>query len=143
MEKIIRKEQFYDHPIDSVWKAISEQDQISTWFILADFNAEVGYHYTFTHENTQIIGEVLEVNPVYELAYSWTVKGTSAETVVKWSLKEEGAGTLLILEHSGIEKYGEEAVITQMFESFDKGWDNCISELEDYLKKRQPDPNEV
>ena len=135
MKDLIRKEHQYQANISEVWNAISKSEEISEWFIKADFKAEVGYSYTFTHEQTVIKGTVLEVNPVYHLAYTWIVGDTGVETTVKWQLEENQQGTLLTLEHSGISNYPSEEMITSMFESFSKGWESCANRLDDYLKQ--------
>jgi len=137
MKDIIIKEHTFAQPINKVWNAISKAEEISTWFIKADFKAEPGFKYTFTaseEENcTEITGVVKEANP-YTLVYTWIVANTKAETTVKWLLEETEKGTRLLLEHSGIQNYEGETAVA-MFTSFDKGWANCISELEDYLKQ--------
>lgn len=137
MKDIIQKEKMYDHSIEKVWKAISEAEEISAWFIKADFKPEVGYKYTFTapeEQNcTQITGEVKEASP-YTLVYTWVVQNTNVETIVKWELAEVSGKTQLRLEHSGISNYEGETAVA-MFNSFNGGWDNCISELEKYLNK--------
>jgi hypothetical protein len=62
------------------------------------------------------------------------VQDTNVETLVKWKLEEVDNGTKLYLEHSGIATYpGDTAV--QMFNSFNGGWDNCVSQLSIYLTK--------
>ena len=135
MNDAILKEHQFTSPIGEVWKAISEAEEISAWFIKADFRPEVGYKYTFTHEQTKISGEVLKANPVYELVYTWIVGGTDVETTVRWKLEENTEGTLLILEHSGIAKYpGETAVV--MFNNFKGGWNSCVQNLEKYLLEK-------
>jgi uncharacterized protein YndB with AHSA1/START domain len=92
----------------------------------------VGYQYTFTHQETVITGEVVTANPVYELVYTWIIRGTEAVTTVSWKLVENDQGTLLTLEHSGISNYpGNTAVV--MFENFRGGWNTCIRDLEKYL----------
>ena len=138
MKDSIQKEHQFHHSIEEVWDAISKAEEISKWFIQADFKAEKGYQYTFSHTNeetnacTTITGEVLEANPVYKLVYTWVVDGTDTRTTVTWNLAKNEKGTLLRLEHTGISNYpGETAV--KMFESFDGGWNNCISELEKFL----------
>jgi uncharacterized protein YndB with AHSA1/START domain len=83
MKDIIRKEHQYQAQISDVWNAITIAEEISDWFIKADFKAEVGYSYTFTHESTVISGKVLEVDPVYNLVYTWDVEGTGVATTVK------------------------------------------------------------
>ena len=135
MKDSIVKEHLFNHPIRKVWDAISKAEEISTWFIQADFKATPGYKYTFTSppENncTQITGEVKSADP-FILIYTWVVQDTNTETTVKWVLKEVDEGTQLYLEHSGISGYpGDTAV--QMFNSFNGGWDNCVNGLSNYL----------
>lgn len=128
----------FNHSINKVWNAISKAEEISTWFIKADFKAEKGYKYTFTSEPnekgcTVISGEVKNANP-YILIYTWIVADTKIETTVKWELTSTHEGTKLYLEHSGISNYNGETAVA-MFNSFNGGWDNCISELTNYLKQ--------
>ncbi|MBG6129656.1 uncharacterized protein YndB with AHSA1/START domain [Aquimarina sp. EL_43] len=136
MKDVIIKEKILNHPIDKVWNAITDAKEISTWFIEADFKAEKGYQYIFNASGgdcSPIKGEVKQANP-YTLVYSWIVTEKPIETTVKWVLEETEGGTKLYLEHSGISGYkGETAV--EMFNSFNGGWDNCISGLTDYLKQ--------
>jgi len=139
MKDVITKEYVFNHPIADVWKAISDEKEISAWFIQADFKPEAGYKYKFKHEEngkcTNIDGEVLEANPVHKLVYTWVVRGTEAVTTVTWQLEEAGEGTKLTLTHSGISNYPTEEVATKMFENFSGGWDNCINMLDKHLKK--------
>lgn len=133
-DRIIKQHQF-KHPIGQVWAAISLAEEISTWFIQADFKAEVGYQYTFTHEQTKIKGKVIEVTPVTDLIYTWQIEGTDVETTVSWKLEENATGTLLTLEHAGISQYpGDTAVV--MFNNFKGGWDSCVVNLEKYLSEK-------
>ncbi|GJM35879.1 MAG: hypothetical protein DHS20C18_48800 [Saprospiraceae bacterium] len=132
MNDKITKQHLFKHPIGKVWEAISVAEAISSWFIQADFKTEIGYKYTFIHEQTKITGEVLKANPVYELVYTWIVSGTDVVTTVSWHLEENTDGTLLTLEHSGISNYpGDTAIV--MFNNFKGGWDTCINELEQFL----------
>ena len=138
MKDVIKRETLLNHNIDVVWNAITKAEEISTWFIKADFKAEKGYKYLFTSEPnekgcTTISGEVKEANP-YVLIYTWIVADTKVETTVKWQLEETQNGTKLYLEHSGITNYASDTAIA-MFESFSGGWDNCINLLTDYLKE--------
>ena len=137
MKDTITKEEIINHSVDKVWNAITKAEEISTWFIQADFKAEVGTPYTFTASEdkgcVKITGVVKEASP-YTLIYTWVVENTDTVTTVKWVLEDQNGMTKLYLEHSGIANYpGESAV--QMFESFSGGWINCINKLQDYLTK--------
>ena len=138
MKDIIRKETILNHSIESVWNAITKAEEISTWFIKADFKAEEGYKYTFTSEPnekgcTVISGEIKKSTP-YTLIYTWIVADTEIETTVKWELEAIENGTKLYLEHSGITNYAGDTAVA-MFESFNGGWGNCINGLTEYLKE--------
>ena len=137
MKDLITRETVLNHPIDTVWKAISQAAEISIWFIQADFKPEAGYKYKFTASEAQgcitITGEVKEANP-YTLVYTWVVQDTDTITTVKWMLESEGENTKLTLEHSGISAYPGESAIA-FFEDFSGGWDMCVSELKKYLMK--------
>ena len=137
MKDRIIKEQFFPHPIKSVWNAITLGEELSAWFIKADFKPEVGYRYTFQSSGedcTEIHGVVKQADP-YTLVYTWIVADTNVETTVTWSLKDHKEGTQLYLEHSGIAGYGGDTAV-KMFNSFDGGWSNCVNLLATYLKEQ-------
>ncbi len=77
MKDVILKEHIFDHSIDKVWNAITKEEEISTWFIKANFKAEKGYKYTFVASEEKgcinITGEVKEADP-YTLIYTWVVQ---------------------------------------------------------------------
>ncbi len=135
MKDVITKERVFNQPIEKVWNAISVGEEISAWFIKADFKAEKGYRYTFTasEENgcVNITGEIKKSDP-YTLSYTWIVDGTTAETTVTWKLEPVDSGTKLLLEHSGISNYEGDTAI-KMFESFSGGWINCMDLLDNYV----------
>ncbi|WP_431133672.1 SRPBCC family protein [Psychroserpens mesophilus] len=138
MKDTIIKEKVFNHPIDRVWSAISKGEEISKWFLKADFKAEKGYQYTFSSEPnekgcTTINGIVKKAHP-YILVYTWIVAGTEVETTVNWKLVAVTGGTHLYLKHSGISNYAGDTAIT-MLESFNGGWTDCINQLTNYLKK--------
>ena len=130
----ITKEVVLNSSIESVWNAISRQEEISTWFLKAEFKAEEGFQYTFTSSDencTQITGEVKKANP-YTLIYTWIVQGTDVETTVEWKLSPTENGTKVNLFHHGISGYEGETAVA-MFGSFTGGWENCFNKLAAYL----------
>lgn len=135
MKDTITKTHQFSQSIQKVWNAISKEDEISEWFIQAQFQAIEGAEYTFTHEKTTIKGFIKKVNPTFLLSYTWEVVGTDVETLVTWQLEERNGGTFLTLTHAGIENYPSEAMVTTMFENFSAGWNSCITNLEKHLKQ--------
>jgi len=135
MKDVIIKEHLFNHDIDKVWNAITKAEEISTWFLSADFKPEKGYQYRFVSKDehcSPIIGEIKEANP-YKLVYTWIVEEVPTTTTVSWVLETVAKGTKLTLEHSGISNYAGETAVA-MFESFNGGWDNCLNGLTSYLK---------
>ncbi|MBC8753169.1 SRPBCC domain-containing protein [Kordia sp. YSTF-M3] len=137
MKDLITKEKVFNHPIDVIWNAITKAEELSTWFIKTNFKAETGFQYTFfpTEEKgcEAITGTIKSADP-YTLVYTWEVADTNVETTVSWTLETVPEGTKLHLEHSGIANYKGETAIA-MFESFNGGWDNCLTKLLAYLKE--------
>jgi len=134
MQDQVTREIELEHPIDTVWKAITNSDDISEWFMKTDFKAEVGAKYTY-HSDAEdcepIHGIVKSADP-YELVYTWIVEGTEVETLVTWTLEDQGSSTKLRLTHAGISNYGAE-MASKMFESYGGGWDNCFEGLTKHL----------
>lgn len=139
MKDVLTKQHQYAQSINQVWAAITEQDKISQWFMKCNFKAEQGYRYSLISDDNKerIYGEVMKVNPVNELVYSWVVVGTETVTTVSWKLEEKNGGTLLTLEHSGISKYPTDETAVKMFESFTDGWTKCIDNLEKFVAGEQ------
>ena len=139
MNDSITKERILTHSIDKVWSAITKAEELSTWFVRANFKAEVGYQYSFdsldeTEDCSTIIGEVLTAKP-YTLSYTWIVKDIpETTTTVTWRLEAVEGGTKLHLEHSGISNYSGDTAVT-WFNNFSGGWTHCMEGLENYLKQ--------
>src|ERR1700744_495023 len=121
----------YDLPFPpaKVWRALTEPELLTRWLMPNTIAPTVGHKFTF---KTQPMGEwdgtveceVLEVQPLKRLIYSWAggsnKNATGARelnTVVTWTLREKPEGTLLLLEHSGFRAEDQFA-----YEGMGKGW---------------------
>jgi len=131
----ITKTKWFNQPIDKVWKAITENDQVSQWLVPTNFKAEVGFQYALQdpkNECNVVTGKVLKASP-YELVYSWINEEVkNVETTVSWTLEEEKGGTLLKMTHSGIAQYQEEDR-AKMIDSYTAGWNRCFDNLTSLL----------
>ena len=126
MKDVITKEHVFAHPIDKVWNAISLAEEISTWFIKADFKAEKGYNYTFTsseeHGCLNITGECKECFSLHLDLYL-DCREHHYRNCCKMGFKgNQSEGTKLFLEHSGISNYPGDSAITY-FNNYNGGWD--------------------
>lgn len=135
MKKSIRKERFYPASPQAVWAALTNADALSQWFMVADFQPKVGYQFRFQDEprgkwDGILTGEVLVVTELTLLEYTWMGSQMSSITNVKWELQPQSEGTLLQLEHTGFEGFGD--VVIGFFHQF--GWQTYLSQLATYLE---------
>ena len=123
-------ERVYDAPIEKVWKAITDRDQMKQWYFdLQSFKPEVGFEFQFTGGNedrTYIhICKVLEVIDRKKLKYSWRYEGFEGNSFVSFELFPEGEKTRLKLTHEGLETFPAD---TPDFDkkNFVAGWTEII-----------------
>ena len=106
----------YPHPIDLVWKALTDADAITEWLMVVDgFKPEVGTKFTLSDPRAQGQGwsgkidcEVLEVQEPTRFRYSWNstdIPGFS--TTVTYTLENADGGTKLRMEQSGFDNITE------------------------------------
>ncbi len=114
---------FYPHPVERVWRALTEPAELAAWLMPNNFQAEPGHR--FLLEAPLHIGEfeceVLEVDPPRQLSYTWR-GGPLEHTVVSWLLTPQDGGTRLQLRHNGFQE-DSPAEVT-MRRDFDSGWDS-------------------
>ncbi len=114
MTNTILLEWKYDFPPEIIWQSLTESEKLSQWLMENDFKPVVGHRFRFLTKPKIKVGfdgiiycEVLKVEPVSKLSYSW--KGgpgdgrITLDSIVTWTLVPEGNGTLLKLEHAGFE----------------------------------------
>ena len=93
MSKDITLDVSYDHPIDKVWRALTDRDALSTWLMPTDFEPEVGRRFQFTTEPAPgfdgiVDCEVLELDAPRLMRWSW--RGGPIDTEVLFRLEPEG-----------------------------------------------------
>lgn len=100
----IRVERVYPHPRSRVWLAITDRELLARWLMPNDFAPQVGHRFTFRTEPAPgfdgvVHCEVLEVREGERLVYSW--RGGPIDTVLTFELRDDPAGTRLIMEQAG------------------------------------------
>ena len=125
-------ERVYEAPVDRVWKAISDRDEMKKWYFnVSDFRPEVGFQFQFEGHNegrTFIhLCTVMEVIRGSKLKYSWTYQGYEGASYVTWELFPEGDKTRLRLTHEGLETFPASPDFAR--ESFLAGWTALIGDL--------------
>lgn len=117
-------------PIERVWRAVSDADEIGRWFPTESATLDLAPGgtglFTWTgHQPFPIVVESMD-EPHY-LAWSWGHESTqSATTLVEWRLEKTGEGTRLTLTETGIKAPKHYAENSQ-------GWDEELAELVSYL----------
>jgi len=123
---VIEKEM--PHPLEKVWRALTQGALIKEWLMDNDFQPVVGHKFTFrstpvANWNGVIDCEVLAVEPNQKLSYSWGSLGLGS--VVVWTLVATEGGTLVRMEQSGFRPDQEAA-----YKGANYGWRKFIGGLE-------------
>ena len=130
--RIVSFERYLNHPVEKVWQAITRPDRIADWLTAhAEFELNVGGKIMFRWENGDtVIGEFLQINPPYELAFTWKEQ-VSGNSVVRWELREEDEGCRVHLTHTFYE--------AAMISGFLAGWHVHLDVLDLILQDRRID----
>jgi uncharacterized protein YndB with AHSA1/START domain len=110
----------YAHPVQAVWRALTDPKELAAWLMPNDFAPEAGHRFRLdARPGFGIIeGEVIQVEPPHLLRCRWIVEGVPTTVTVRLRADDggdgDGAGTLLRLEHA--------ALLPGQRNSFNAGW---------------------
>lgn len=95
----VRFERHIAAPIETVWRSVSDDQQISAWLAPTRLEPQVGGHvYINFGEDQEVSGVVTVFEPPSTLEYTWTFAG-EPDSTLRIELAETDRGTLLTLEH--------------------------------------------
>lgn len=119
----------FKSPIHKVWEALTHSDTLAQWVMKNNFRPIVGYKCQFRNEEIGLIvnSEVLVVEKPHKLSYTWV--GGPIDTIVTWTLEEDGETTHLYLEHSGFTKEN------QAFNGAKYGWSSMVEKLKHLVEE--------
>jgi len=132
-KKIVVIERTYEAPIQSVWEAITNKDQMKHWYFeIADFKPEVGFEFQFSAESkgkTYLHKcKVVEANPITKVVYTWRYDGYVGQSLVTFELfSEDKDKTRLKLTHSDLDTFSKENPEFAQ-ENFNAGWENILGQ---------------
>ncbi|MHA1983515.1 MAG: SRPBCC family protein [Candidatus Hodarchaeales archaeon] len=135
--KAIVIERSYNAPIDKVWKAITNKDEMKQWYFdIAEFKPEIGFEFQFFGESDGKkylhLCKVTEMIKGKKIAYSWCYDGYEGNSTVSFELFAEGGRTRLKLTHQGIDTFSSIEAFAK--ENFVGGWKYFLDEaLNGYL----------
>ena len=142
IDGVIVIERSYNAPIEKVWKAISDKNEMKKWYFeLSEFKPEPGFEFQFYGEGKQgekflHLCKVTEVIKPKKLTYSWQYDGYEGISFVTFELFPEGNKTRVKLSHKGLESFPVTAHNDFAKENFMEGWTHIIGTgLKEYVEK--------
>src|SRR5262245_36026730 len=138
----IKVDEFLPHPPARVWRALTDQKALATWFMPGDFQPVAGHRFTFQTQPRPAYGfdgvvhcEVLDVRPERLLRFAW--RTSFLDTTVTWTLAAEGRGTRLFVEHAGFDP--DDPVQQAVCGILGSGWrSGVLASLRDWLAHHAP-----
>lgn len=116
----ITVDQFIAAPPATVWRALTEPDLVRRWWAEGDVSAEIGHEFTLDMPGFGAQPcRILEAVPPERLVYTFTTEWT-----LTWTLRAEGRGTRLLLEHSGFDL--DDKRMSAAFERMGPGWRDVV-----------------
>ena len=131
-------EQVYDAPIEKVWQAITEEDQMREWYFpqIIRFEPVVGFEFQFTDDGSNYKKDwwVTRVIAGRSLAHSWIYKDYPGRSDVTFELFKEENKTRLKLTHTGLASFPHDPHFAR--HKFEEGWERIIrTDLKKNLEK--------
>lgn len=130
----------YNVPIDKVWQALTDNNQLKQWYFQLDkFEPRIGFKFDFiggADEGPKYLHlcEITEVDEEGVIAYSWKYDNYPGSSIVKWEIFEQGNNTRLKLTHTGVETFADNGKDFQK-ESFKDGWNYFVNDaLKSFLQ---------
>ena len=145
----IEKEILINAPVETVYRVITEPDQIGQWFSdSAELDPRPGgdglliFEDRATNNRGTVRLRVVAAEPPHRFCFRWDYPEgeepqDSNSPLVEFRLTAEGAGTRLRVTESGLAGLRRPGLdIDGYYEAHDKGWDAHLASLEKYVAQR-------
>jgi uncharacterized protein YndB with AHSA1/START domain len=117
---VLRMERRLHHPVEKVWRALTEPSELGHWFPTnVEVDLVVGGKVRFVEHSDEypsLDGEITDLDPPRLIAYTWDTDH------LRWELEPDGDGCRLTLIHTFDDRYGAA--------SFATGWTECLVALD-------------
>ena len=137
----ISLQRLFPVPIERLWHAVTDPQEIEHWLMRTDgFAAAVGTRFTLRDDprpdcRGHVECEVLEISPPDRMIWSWRAADDPATTRLVIELHAEDQGTRLTLRHTG---EADQRTIT----ATTRGWTDKLAALGDLLTTQGDNPND-
>jgi uncharacterized protein YndB with AHSA1/START domain len=106
MKLELQFQEFYPHPIEKVWRALTDPRALACWLMPNNFEPQVGKRFTFRTEpqlgwRGLVECEVLELEAPVRMVWAWLSTNLGEPTRVEFKLQTVAGGTRLWLSHTG------------------------------------------
>lgn len=125
-EATVTVTQTYQAPVDRVWQAITNAEQMRRWYFLniIDFEPETGFGTTFDEKyddgsTRRHIWKVVDVIPEKMISYEWRTGNDADNSLVTFVLAAEGNITSICVIHERIDRFTDPDIT---LENLQKGW---------------------
>jgi uncharacterized protein YndB with AHSA1/START domain len=121
---VLRFERYLRYPIETVWAALTEPEQVRQWLAEIEFEPVPGGSHILRFDNTghELVGRVLEYDPPRVFEHTF---GDESNGIVRWELEPVGDECRLVLKHT-VEK-------PESLASFASGWHTHLAMMADLL----------
>ena len=128
-------EREFAHPRERLWRALTQPHLMAEWLMKNDFAPVVGHRFNLTGEWGGVLDcEVLEVEPLETLAYSWNFEHADPaydlRSTVTFTLTPTAGGTRLRMEQAGFRPTQKQA-----FGGARVGWSKFLDNMEQVLAR--------
>ena len=121
-------ERVYNAPVERVWHAITDLEQMRQWYFptLTEFEPEIGFETMFNVENSgkvfPHIWKIKEVIRNKKISYEWEFGGYPGDSLVSFELFNEDSKTRIVLTHDKVETFRGYVHPDLAKENFVQGW---------------------
>jgi uncharacterized protein YndB with AHSA1/START domain len=128
-------EREFPHPVEKLWRALTQPHLIEEWLMKNDFKPTVGHRFNLRGAWGGVLDcEVLEVEPHRTLSYTWNFAhddpAFALKSVVVFTLTATRGGTSLRMEQSGFRPTQRQAYGGAM-----AGWRENLEKLEQVVAR--------
>ncbi len=123
--------EFYPHPVETVWQALTDPAAIAEWLMPCDFHPIAGHRFSIrgtATNNWRGLTEcvVVLVEPPRRMVWHWASADIPEPTRVSFELEPVDGGTQLTLSHIGMTTQAD-------IESLSQGWPMKLEQLHAFL----------
>jgi uncharacterized protein YndB with AHSA1/START domain len=118
----------FSHPVEKVWRALTDPEALGVWLMDNDFEPRVGKRFNLRSRNGPpgsrgwIECEVLALETPSRMLWSWAHNESDPPTRVEFRLEPINGGTRLTLSHTG-------EIDSAIGERLRGGWPGKLSDL--------------